>query len=512
MKEKAIKTLIADDDAFVREVLSSLLEADGHQVLTAENGLLALEQCKNIPDIDLIISDVNMPEMDGITLLKSLHELQIDIPVVIVTSVGDISVAVDALNNGATDYILKDEGIQDTIGITARQALEKHRLKKLNAHLLEELATRTRQQEETLSYLSAIINNIPDGLLVTNNQARITLVNPALKEMFNLPEGPLTNRLCCELFADKIPDMGSLCEITNNCDHTRTIRLSGNRVGAAVFARICGASEQDLPFGNLMVVRDVTREHELDSMKDDFISTVSHELRTPLTSILGFAKIIRKKLEETIVTQLSMEEQRTRRSVERIFQSFDVIDAEGSRLTNLINDLLDLSKLESGKTRWKMEQIDVSELVERAVATITALFDEKGLVLDSAVPDGLPLITGDRDRLLQVLINLLSNACKFTDAGRVSLCVTLPDGASDQVRFTVTDTGSGIPESEHHNIFDKFSQAGNVLTDRPTGTGLGLTICRQIVEHHGGRIDLVSQPGVGSSFYFDLPVVGNNGE
>lgn len=512
MDAKAIKTLVVDDDAFVREVISSLLEADGYQVLTAENGLQALEQCCTTTDIELIISDVNMPEMDGITLLKSLQEQQLDIPVVMVTSVGDISVAVDALNNGATEYILKDEGIQDTIGITARQAIEKHRLKQHNAQLLEELATRTKQQEETLSYLTAILNNMPDGLLVANNQACITIANPAIQEMFELPEGNLTGKTCFELFHDKIPDMGSSCDDTGSNRITRTIQLSGNRVGSAVFAPICGTSEQDQPFGNLMIVRDVTREREIDRMKDDFISIVSHELRTPLTSILGFSKIIRKKLNETILPQLSMGNPRTKRSIERILQSFDVIDAEGSRLTILINDLLDLSRLESGKALWKPEQVKITELVERAIATTASLFEEKGLELGSEVPEGLPLVTGDRDRLLQVLINLLSNACKFTDSGSVSLKVKLPDNDNGQIRVEITDTGSGIAEEDLHNVFEKFSQVGSVLTDRPTGTGLGLSICRQIVEHHGGSISATSQPGVGSCFYFTLPVNGPCGE
>lgn len=510
MNTTTIRILVVDDDAFVREMLSSILEACGYLVLTAENGIQALELCRNDDSIGLIVSDVNMPEMDGISLIKTLREQHLELPIIMVTSVGDIAVAVDALSSGAIDYVLKDEGIQETIAITVKRALEKHQLKLQNIQLLADLAAKTCEQEETLSYLTAIINNMPDGLLVTNAQSRITLANPAIEKMFGLPEGVLVGRLCCEAFRDKLPAMHETCCGTRDAATTAVVALTGNRTGSAVGAPITrkqGTSGKAEEFiGNLMIVRDVTAEREIDRMKDDFISTVSHELRTPLTSVLGFTKVIRKKLDEVIFPQLTRNDLRTERTIDQIGESIRVIISEGERLTNLINDLLDLSKMEAGKISWKMEQTTAVDLVNRAVAATAALFEQKGLLLSRQVAVDLPVLTCDTDRILQVLINLLSNALKFTDAGSVTIRAGMADGTVPAVRFSVIDTGIGISEADCTQVFEKFKQVGDTLTDRPKGTGLGLPICRQIVEYHGGTIGVEAGPSGGSVFSFVVPL------
>jgi len=237
--------------------------------------------------------------------------------------------------------------------------------------------------------------------------------------------------------------------------------------------------------------------------KSAFLANVSHELRTPLTSILGFTRIVQKWLEERVFPALSTDDPKVQRTAAQIEDNLKIILSEGERLTTMINDLLDLEKIEAGKMEWHIQSQQVGDIVQRAASATSSLFDEKGLRWVQDVPSNLPPVNGDRDRLVQVLINLISNAVKFTDRGTITCRACLVEG---EVVISVTDQGIGIAKADQALVFDKFKQVGDPLTNKPKGTGLGLSICKEIVEHHGGRIWLESQPGQGSTFYFSLPL------
>ncbi len=241
---------------------------------------------------------------------------------------------------------------------------------------------------------------------------------------------------------------------------------------------------------------------QLDQLKSDFLSTVSHELRTPMTSVIGFAKLIRKKLDEAIFPKVTADE-KTARAMSQVSGNVDIIIRESERLTLLISDVLDSAKLDAGKVDWHFAPLSPNVLLERAAATTAPLAAQKGLALSWRDNLNLPEVMGDKNRLLQVLINLVSNAIKFTEQGQIRLSATQVDGF---IRFAVQDTGVGIAPEEHTHVFDKFRQIADTLTDKPQGTGLGLSICHQIVKHHGGEIGLESTPGIGSTFYFTVPV------
>jgi signal transduction histidine kinase/CheY-like chemotaxis protein len=243
---------------------------------------------------------------------------------------------------------------------------------------------------------------------------------------------------------------------------------------------------------------------QLDEMKSGFLSTVSHELRTPLTSILGFAKIIKRKLEDVIFPRLRDDKDRkTQKAVKQISENINIIVSEGERLTELTNDVLDLAKMESGKIEWRMASSSIKDVIERAVYATRSLFEDKDVKFIIEINDDLPRITCDRDRIIQVIINLVSNAVKFTEKGSITCRAKRVD---DDVMISIIDTGIGISEKDRKTIFEKFKQVGDTLTDKPKGTGLGLPISKQIVEHHGGKICVESIPGKGSNFSFTLPV------
>lgn len=247
------------------------------------------------------------------------------------------------------------------------------------------------------------------------------------------------------------------------------------------------------------------KAEDANEAKSAFLSTVSHELRTPLTSVLGFAKIIRKRLEEKIFPAVTIDDQKIKRTMKQVSENLDVVVSEGERLTTLINDVLDLAKIEAGKMEWNMKPIFLQDAISRAIASTHSLFEGKGISMKKNIPTDLPLIQADEDKLIQVVINLLSNAVKFTDKGKVTVEAYVDNG---QIIVEVQDTGIGISEEDKHKVFERFRQAGDTLTDKPKGTGLGLPICREIIEHHGGIIWMKSEPGVGSTFFFSLPTMG----
>ncbi len=242
---------------------------------------------------------------------------------------------------------------------------------------------------------------------------------------------------------------------------------------------------------------------EADAAKSAFLSTVSHELRTPLTSVLGFAKIIKKRLDDRIFPLIKTDDRKILQTIQQVQDNLHVVVGEGERLTKLIDDVLDLAKIEAGKLEWNMGPVTVQEIIDHATAATSSLLEPKGLRLVKDVDATLPVITGDRDRLIQVVINLISNAVKFTDAGTIT-CRAVRQ--ADMLVVSVIDSGVGIAPDDQPKVFERFKQVGDTLTDKPKGTGLGLPICREIVEHHGGRVWVESELGNGSTFFFSLPI------
>jgi len=232
---------------------------------------------------------------------------------------------------------------------------------------------------------------------------------------------------------------------------------------------------------------------ELDRMKDDFISTVTHELRTPLTSIRAFSEMLQDD------PRIDLAERS---------RFLGIIVGETERLSRLINQILDLAKLESGRAEWTSVAVDLGQVIREACASLSQLYKEKGVALTLEIAEPLPTVMADRDRLMQVMINLLSNAVKFVAprTGRVKVGAS---GTASGVRVSVADNGPGIRPEERETIFEKFRQGGqDVLTDKPQGTGLGLPISRQIVEYFGGNLWLEPprEQGDGANFVFTLPL------
>ncbi len=236
--------------------------------------------------------------------------------------------------------------------------------------------------------------------------------------------------------------------------------------------------------------------------KSTFLANVSHELRTPLTSILGFVRLAQKQLDDRVFPAVDASNERAQKAVTRTRENLEIVHLEGKRLTSMINDVLDLEKIEAGKMEWAEAIVHMDEVIAQAVAATSSIADHGGIsvIVDSAAD--LPTVTGDHDRLVQVMINLLANALKFTPKGSVVINAV---ASNLNVTVRVIDHGPGIAEEDLQSVFEKFRQVGDTLTEKPTGTGLGLPICREIIEYHDGAIWAESVPGTGSTFCFTLP-------
>ncbi|HJQ57675.1 MAG TPA: sensor histidine kinase [Vineibacter sp.] len=258
-----------------------------------------------------------------------------------------------------------------------------------------------------------------------------------------------------------------------------------------VYARNIEAKSQELERATAELRAANERLKDLDRLKDDFVSTVSHELRTPLTSIRSFSEILRDN------PDLDADQRQ---------EFVGIIVQESERLSRLINDILDLAKMEAGTTDWVMSETEPRRVIEQAITSTSGLFAKAPYIaFEAHIADGLGPVRADADRLTQLLVNLISNAVKFS--AKQDAWVRLKAWEETGfLRVDVSDNGIGIARDDQARIFERFQQAGNTLTDKPQGTGLGLPICRQILQRFGGAIWVDSEPGKGSVFSFRVPL------
>jgi signal transduction histidine kinase len=240
-----------------------------------------------------------------------------------------------------------------------------------------------------------------------------------------------------------------------------------------------------------------------NAAKSDFLANVSHELRTPLASIFGFTRIVQKRLEERLAPQLGDADPKLQRTVSQVEENLEIILDESQRLMTMINDLLDLEKIEAGRMEWALRPMGVGEVVRQAASATSSLFEGKDLRFVVDVQADLPWVNGDPDRIKQVAINLISNAVKFAPSGVITVRAYQQD---QEIIVDVIDEGIGIDPKDYELVFEKFRQLGDTLTSKPKGTGLGLAISKEIITRHEGRIWFTSTPGQGSAFSFALPV------
>jgi two-component system phosphate regulon sensor histidine kinase PhoR len=487
-----INALVVDDEQDIRDGAERILSRMGCQVLTAAHGEEALDILVR-DAVPLVLLDMKMPGMDGMEVLRRIREMDEGILVIVITGYATLETAIEAMKQGAYDFISKPFE-PDQLRIVVNRALEKLRLTK-EAKNLEDERRRTLSDLDTeKSRTRTIIESLPNAVVVTNAQGQVVLMNPAFRQILDLSpdRGP------GDQIESYIPDKG-LCDLVMEISQGKHIdyddipayefSLPNEKFLLARGQPVVGEGNECL--GAVVNLVDITTMRALDQLKSDFVAKVSHELRSPLSTIheqLAFVL-------NDVVGQTSESDQNI---ISRAKEK-----TEG--LISLIGDLLDLSRIEAGPVSQESKPVKVEEVLKSVVdfLGIKAKGRNQSFVL-KLPKKPLPSITADPLALESIFGNLITNAINYTqEGGEIRVKADL---AGINVRVEVADNGFGIEARYLDKIFERFYRVKNEKTRHIIGTGLGLPIVKGLIDSLGGLIDVESTPSKGSTFTVLLPV------
>jgi PAS domain S-box-containing protein len=515
-KMKLLKTMPVAYETIFRKMSDSVIIIDSNNRIIDLN--LSAQMAFNLNPSDSIGKPLEhtLPECLSVSILNSNQDpagRQISLALELTNCFYELSVSPIVERNQFKGRIilLHDNTAKIKAEIDSRE----------NAILEAELNER-KKAEKALSdselRLRTLSENSPVMICNTDLEGNIQYINRKFEEVTLFRRGELLgqNGFKSDLFCDeslRFLKQRLECRLRGTKSDQIEVKIK-RKDGEWTWISLMAATIQDndQAVGLQLIAQDITeskrakeelekantRLKELDKLKDNLLSTVSHELRTPLSSIKSFAEIL-LTYEEDRATQIEF---------------LSIINSESERLTRLINDFLDLSKIQAGSMQWKTTELSVTDTIKSALSSVEPLVQKARLELFTNIDSDLPLVMSDRDKLIQVITNLLGNAIKFTpEGGKITLMAwsQLREnlGNKSWVTVNITDSGIGIAPEHHHKIFENFGQVGDVLKDRPKGTGLGLPICKKIVENYGGKIWVESALGKGTSIFFTLPVAKN---
>jgi signal transduction histidine kinase len=483
--------LVVDDEKVIRDGCTLILKPEGFRVLTAANGREALEVLQCEP-VNVVLCDLKMPVMGAVGVLEEAGRCYPDLPVIIITGHGTVDDAVECMKKGAYDFVTKPFRIDNLI-LSVNRALEKERLAREMRQLREEQARNLYHLALEQSRMHTIVNCMADGVLVVNRSLEVVLCNPGFRQLLGLSAplplpGPLASYLDDPSFQQALQDLLD-SPIGEPARHISQELCRGRVHLRCLSAPFYGLDQQVL--GTVSVFHDISRFKELEEMKSSFVGMVSHELRSPLTAI----KLQHKVILDGLAGELS-EQQR---------ELLTRAHAKIQGLLDLINDLLDVAKMEAGHGHLEQIPVDLIEILEGVVHLLAARAAQQKVTLKLDVPGDLPAIWADRRSMEEVFVNLVSNAINYSpDGGEVQICAMCH---GDYLEAQVRDTGIGIEPEEIPKIFDKFYRVKHPRARQVIGTGLGLSIVKALIEAHRGSVEVESELGVGTTFRVLLPIV-----
>jgi signal transduction histidine kinase/FixJ family two-component response regulator len=492
-KPDAEHVLVVDDEEGIRSGAERILIRMGLKVLTASRGNEALDIMER-GNVSIVLLDLKMPGIDGMQVLRRIKESNLNIIVIVITGYATVETAIEAMKQGAYDFIAKPFE-PDHLRIVVNRAIEKIKLT-IEAENLELERKRTLADLGTeKSRVRTIIESLPNGIVVTNSLGQVALMNPAFLRYIDFDSSCGATG---EYIGHYVKDDG-FCRLVMEISQGK--HLDAGDVPAYEFSPVEGKflmargkpvlGDENECLGAVVAVEDITAMKLLDRLKSEFVAKVSHELRSPLSTIHEQIAVVLKDMagEESNDDKLVLA-----RAKEKT-----------SGLITLIGDLLDLSRIETGMVYQELKPLNIDVLLKSIVdfLGVRAKSRQQSLVLK--FPEApLPAITIDPMAIESIFGNLITNAINYTNEGGEIIVTTETDGKN--IIVSVKDNGFGIEPAYHEKIFDKFFRVKNEKTRYITGTGLGLPIVKGLLNDLGGLIKLESAPGKGSVFTVSLPV------
>src|SRR5579872_3460157 len=516
------KILIVDDEPGVLLTTRAILQQEGYDVEAAASGQDAVEAIRQ-RHYDLVLTDLKMPGVDGLAVLAEVRKRSPLTVTVMMTGYGSVGSALDAIRLGAYEYLLKPIEVED-LKQAVRRSLERKRFSEIDtlyriswtitqsqdpATVAQEVSEAVRRvlglgyaclvtaedgkwKSSGSQSLARVLESptlrrsLCQGLIVTDQDQDAMLAEWAQKHQvraYALVPGLVGNHLVCVLVAHNGRESYEF--------HASAVRFLQGLASQTALAVENALLIAELKHNNDELAAANRKLQELDKLKSQFLSVATHELRTPLSVILGYNAM----LAETLEGKIDQEEKET------LHESI----AACKRLIRLVNAMLDITQIESGKMRMNLAPADLREIVHSVAALFHHESRERGVRLNVELPSRLPRLVVDAERIEQVFINLLGNALKFTESGGSITISAHQHGGT--VEVAVQDTGIGISAEDQGRIFDEFAQIRRQAANRQRhGSGLGLAIAKRIVEAHAGTIGVSSTPGSGSTFRFTLPL------
>ncbi len=497
--------LIVDDQQANVSLLEQMLRGAGYVSVTSTRNPHEVCELHKKNRYSLILLDLQMPVMDGFQVMEGLKAIETDgyLPVIVITAQPDHKMR--ALRAGAKDFVSKPFDLADVL-------MRVHNM--LEVRLLHVERMKAQQLlEESEIYAQDIVDTVREPLLILDPILRVRSANRAFYQTFHVSPEETEHHLIYELGNGQwdIPDLRTLLEdivpkssVFNDFELEHDFPVIGRRVMLLNARRLRPGSHAELL---VLAMEDVTErrgaEEEVAKARESaetankskslFLANMSHELRTPLNAIIGYSEMLQEEAHEQGLTGFEADLQK--------------IHGAGQQLLALINDVLDLSKIEAGKMDLYLETFDVSAMLREVAGTIRPLVDKNANTLSVFCEGELGTVYADLTKLRQSLYNLLSNACKFTERGRIDLQAERQATLhGERLVLQVKDTGIGMTLEQVGRLFESFSQADRSTTRKYGGTGLGLAISRHFCQMMGGEISVTSELGQGTTFIIRLPV------
>jgi len=487
----SISFLVVENHIAMLQRCRELLLDQGHTVRTAESVEEALAIIQRHPEeVDILLLSLELPKESGVTFIEALERAKPEL-LIVAMSADCGEEAIEAMNAGAYDCVRKTF-TPERFWTKMNRAIEAFRLKR-------QLGILTRQRQASLTQVShdenllAILQSFSDGLVVTDWQTNIVLFNDKAARLFYLTQeeaigSPLSAYLQSDellsFFMRAIKSDSSLGTLMAGEEPVVKVQDKTLRVHVDPVKNEAGTI-----IGAVCLFHDVSGISAMDKLRDDFLSMVSHELKAPLSSLLMQISVVLDGLAGDLTEKQS-----------------DLLGKAKEKtkgMITLVNDILDYRRIQEGKSIQKIENLDMGEILKRTADLMRLSAEEKGVGIIFDIGDDLPSFNGDRGGIQAIFVNLLSNAIKYTPkGGRVNVGLRK---SGKELRFKVTDDGIGIPRQDLDRIFEKFYRIKSNETKSISGSGLGLSIVKGIVEAHGGSIHVESEGRQGTAFEVSLP-------